>query len=615
MKPSAHWWDKKKCNDEALSKRIFETVQDIEAEQGDIHDANERHARLYQGYTPPGLGFRNPVRRRDYAKYLVTKNITRSMCDTATSLIAKTRPKATFITDGADWKVQRKAELLDQAMVGAFTKADVWRKFPKMFRDSTIFGTGCIKLVNMKEDGFVDIERVVIDEVVVDEREHCTRDGDPWNIYHVRIIDKEVLKAMFPSKAKAINDIKPTNGSNSGFGKYKVVTESSLVVIEAWHRAAGGGEGRHTITIDGLVLRDEDWKYDWFPFVFFHWCEPISGFYGQGLAEQLCGRQMNINEVYRFIRRAHQLILVPRVFVDASNTLLKTQLDNEIGSIIPTRGGKPPTFYTPQALHSEIYRWLETLEQGGYDEAGISPYSASNQLPAGIESAPAQRELTYKEGARFAPVSQRYEDAFVELAKKMLAFYKEMPKKTKITFANNKFMRKINWGDVDMENDQYEIRIAASSIESLSPASRQQAVIELSQTGWVTEQEGRRLLGHPDLIANDRLNTATIRYAEWVVMQLCDGVAASEVRPEGTIEDVEETARHVRASWMTLKMSKTDGGDAELESVMEQHIVWLDYAKEEIAKAAPPMPGMPSQPVAPPAPMMPNDASLLMQGQ
>ena len=611
------WWEKPETKeDSTLCARVFQTVEQIEKDQAAVHEANERHARLYQGYTPPGLGFHKPVLRRDYNKYLVTKNIVKSVCDTATSLVAKTRPKATFVTDGADWRVQRKAELLDMAMVGAFTKAKVHTKWQKAFRDATIFGTGVIKLIPDEVAGFVDVERVVVDEIVVDEKEFFTRDGDPWNIYHVRIMARAALKKMFPKHAAALDD--PSKQKRVQWAEHKSLSDSSIVVIEAWHRAKGGGKGRHVIVTENVTLFDGNWEHDWFPFVFMHWCEPISGFYGQGLAELLCGRQMNINEIYRFIRRAQELIVVPRVFVDSANSLLKSHLTNEVGAVIPTRGGKPPTFYTPQALTQEIYRWLNGLEDGGYDEAGISTASASNRLPAGIESAPSQREYSYKEGQRFAPVSQRYEDAFIETATKMIHFYKTMNKKAgvKSTFINNNFMRQIEWKDVDLENDQYEIRVEASSIETLSPSARMQTVIELSQTGWIEEMEGRRLMGHPDLIASDRLNTASIRYAEWVAGQLSDGVAADELVPDGATEDILETYKHVRASYLMKKMSTKVG---PLDSVLEEHVKWLMYAKEELAKAAPPPmpagpPGIPSEPMMPEAPMMPQDANLLKQG-
>ena len=79
----------------------------------------------------------------------------------------------------------------------------------------------------------------------------------------------------------------------------------------------------------------------------------------------------------------------------------------------------------------------------------------------------------------------------------MVIFYKELNRtnggSTKVTFSNNKFMRSIPWKDVDMENDQYEIHIDASSMDTLSPAGRIQSVIELSQTGWIDRPEGRAL--------------------------------------------------------------------------------------------------------------------------
>jgi len=610
------WWDEE-LEKAKLASAVFSAVEDIEKDQQGIHEANERHAKLYSGYSPPGLGFSTPTSRSDYKKYEVTKNVVKSVCDTATALIGKTRPKATFLTDGGDWEMQRKAKLLDQAIVGAFVKTKLWGKWQKAFRDATILGTACMKLV--VKDGFVDAERTLIDEIIVDEKEYATRDGDPYNVYQVKVINKAVLCKKFKDK-KSHELIKKASGSHMGrkWANYRAVADGYVVVIEAWHRAAGGGEGRHVISLDNGVLLDEKWKYDWFPFIFFHWSEPMAGFYGQGLAELLCGRQSNINQIYRFIRRAQELILVPRVFVDAANTLMKFHLNNEIGAVIPTRGGKPPVFYTPQALTAEIYTWLDNLEKGGYDEAGVSMMSASNKLPTGIESAPAQREYSFKEGQRFAPVSQRYEDAFIETSWKMVQLYRDMPKGIKLSFSNNKFFKMIEWKDVDMENDQYEIRIEASSIDSLSPASRTQAVIELSQTGWIDKAEGRRLLGHPDLVRSDQLNSASIEYAEWIAMQLTDGVQAIEIAPDGVAEDVMENYKHVRASYLLGKQNKLP------QERLDQHLIYLKLAEEVLntkpPMQAPPMGIMPGQtqsgmptttPESPMGPAMPQDANML----
>lgn len=608
------WWDRK-LKDKALAEAVFGAVEDIEKDQGDLHEANERHAKLYQGYSPSGLGFSNKTRRRDYRKYQVTKNIIKSVCDTATALIGKTRPKATFSTDGGDWKVQRRARLLDQAMVGAFDKAKLHAKAQKAFRDATIFGTGVWKLI--PETGFVDVERILSDELVVDEDEYLTREGDPYNIYHVKVMHKEALKEKYPKCAKEID--KADGQGPSKWMSYRDIKPGYCVVIEAHHRKEGGGAGLHVIAVRNQVLFKEDWDHDFFPYVSFHWSEPISGFYGQGLAELLAARQVNIDNLYKFIKRAQDLILVPRVYVDAANQMMKFHLNNEIGAVIPTRGGKAPTFYTPQALTQECYNWLNTLESGGYDEAGVSMMTAANQLPKGIESAPAQREYSYKEGERFAPVSQRYENAFIETAWKMAQFYKEMKHTTKVSFFSNRFMKQLNWKDVDLINDQYEIKIQASSWDSMSPAARKQSAIELAQTGWIDRAEGRRLLAHPDLVRSDQLNNASIERAEYVVMCLTDGHKAVSIAPDGAVEDVMENYKHVRASWNMLSQYKDK--DDELLEVLDEHLIYLKLC-EEILQTKPPVNQStpmdptqvgipPTQPMNPMGPAMPQDANMV----
>ena len=85
------------------------------------------------------------------------------------------------------------AELLDLAMVGAFRKANVWAKMQRAFRDATILGSSAIKLVIKSKKGFVDVERVLIEDIIVDEQEYQTRDGDPFNVFQVKVVDKNVL--------------------------------------------------------------------------------------------------------------------------------------------------------------------------------------------------------------------------------------------------------------------------------------------------------------------------------------------------------------------------------------------------------------------------------------
>src|SRR5207247_1156049 len=83
--------------------------------------------------------------------------------DTATALIVRSRPKASIVTDGADWKIQQQAEDLDQFLVGAYEVSGIYQVSPRSFHDSTVFGTGAWKYVptGTGEDFKVTVERVL----------------------------------------------------------------------------------------------------------------------------------------------------------------------------------------------------------------------------------------------------------------------------------------------------------------------------------------------------------------------------------------------------------------------------------------------------------------------
>lgn len=118
-----------------MAKLVFETVKDIERRQQSIHDGHRRHARIYAGYTPAGLAWGDTQGIRVREPHEVTRSVIRSVCDTATALISKFRPKPTFITDGADWSVQRMAMDLDRFMAGAYEVGGVYEVAARAFHD------------------------------------------------------------------------------------------------------------------------------------------------------------------------------------------------------------------------------------------------------------------------------------------------------------------------------------------------------------------------------------------------------------------------------------------------------------------------------------------------
>ena len=126
-------------------------------------------------------------------------------------------------------------------------------------------------------------------------------------------MNKEVLKQMFPEYKALIDQASDTYNK---FATPPYGDGADLVrVIESWHLPSGeeAKDGKHTICISNATLLDEKYEKDYFPFVFFRWGLRPVGFFGQGLAEQLQGLQLEINKLLRTIQVSMHLVSIPKL--------------------------------------------------------------------------------------------------------------------------------------------------------------------------------------------------------------------------------------------------------------------------------------------------------------
>ena len=485
---------------------------------------------------------------------------------------------------------------LDRFMVGAFAVGKVYPAASRGFHDTTVFGTGGWKLVpSGKGKTFrVMAEHFLIDDLVVDEEE-CRDDLEPVNTYHrtpmsaARLIkqyasgkdaaSKERKQAILAAKGKV---------TGSWVGQ-RQIPSNRCMVIEAIHVDPDGGPGRRVVAVEGCILEDQEWEFPWHPYVILHWTLPLSGFYGDGIVYRQYGRQQRITYMYRWVQKCHDQFATPRAWVDPMGGPPVMQMSNEIGAVVSSR--KPPVFQTQQVVPPEVYRWIDNLERGGFEDEGISQASASNQLPPGLESAPAQREYSFKEGSRFAPVSQRWEQAVaVETAKKMIAMYRAAfvadGEGARMEWADRGLRETLDWADVNLDTEAYQIRAEASSLESLSPSSRTQAAIELSQTGWITPAEGRALLGHPDLEKSDQIGSSPRRYALWVLRKLLRGESVA-VNENANLAELDAV---VRGGYLD---AITRNCPPDIQANLEMYLEELS----ELMKPPPMAPGGPGAPM------------------
>ena len=336
MKKSDYWWNKTSDAHDL----VFEVVEHLTDNQGYHSTNNINHARLYGNINYRDIGNGSLVHSaKTSAKNRVTLNIIQSMCDTVTARVAKAKPMATYLTTGGDWEMQRKAKLLTKFTSGQFYGSKIYEVAPRVFLDACVFGTGVMKI--FEYNGQIKCERVFPDEVVVDDLE--ARYGNPRQMFQRKIVDKEVLTSLFPEFAEQISMATPIEDNDS---IYKA--SEQVECIEAWHlpSSEGAGDGKHVIAIENATLMDDSWERDGFPFAFIHWTSRLLGFWGQGLAEQLTGIQVEINRLLRNIQQQMHLA-TPKVFVEAGSKISKAHINNEIWGVIEY-AGTAPQFFVPK---------------------------------------------------------------------------------------------------------------------------------------------------------------------------------------------------------------------------------------------------------------------------
>lgn len=514
------WWNKPK---DEICKSVFAMVKRLNTDQSYIDSANYRHMRLYGNLEPYALRTYNTLRvdSTDAAQQRVTLNIVQSMVDTVVSKITKNMPKPSFLTDGGDFSMQRRAMKLTQFIEGQFDATKYYAKSTQAFKDSCINGTGAIKLYT--QDGEVKAERVFVGELVVDDSESIY--GEPRTMHQKKYIHIDVLKAAFPKFVVQIEALGADSSSNWASNTYDK-RSNMVLVVESWHLPSGkkAKDGKHTICIETATLLEESWEKDYFPFVLHRWCERPLGFWGQGLAEQLTGLQLEINKILRTIQVSMHLVSIPKIFVEASSQIVSAHLNNKIGGIVKYVGTKPdmgPLGNIPP----ELFAHLDRLYARAYEIAGISQLAANAQKPAGLDSGKALREFNDLESERFMEVAKRYEQTFMQASKIMIDLVKDLAKDDPdyaIKAKDNQFLKTIKWKDVDMDADMYIMQVFPTSSLSSTPAGRLQDVQELLSAGFIGKEDGMKLLNFPDLKQFYNFNNAGVEDIERTIEMIVD---------------------------------------------------------------------------------------------
>lgn len=535
-----------------------------------------------------------------------TFNIVQSAIDTLVSRITQSRPQPVFLTDNSDYKQRTLAKKLNNFILGEFYHTKAYELGSTVLKDTLVEGTGVLHLFETP-DNRVGCERVLLTELLVDPNESMY--GEPRQLYRVKLIDRDVLMANFPKfkdKLEKAAKAYPDNSSDSS----KTVSDL-IMVVESWHLRSGKKErdGRHMLACSSGYLIDEEYTKDSFPFVFLHYAPRLLGFWSQGVAEQLMGTQMELNSILYTISRAIKLVGVPRVFQEDGSKVVAAHHNNEIGVIIKYRGVKPSYEVAP-CNAPELYAERDKLIAYGYQQCGVSALQASSQKPQGLDSGEAIRTYDDISTDRFASLSRRYDNMFIDLAYRIIDLAKDICERDgnySTVYPNKNSTKEIDLKKADLIADTFIIQCFTQSSLPKDPAGRLAKVTEMVQSGMITLQEGRRLLDYPDLEQIEKLANA----AEERIFQILDDIIENgKYTPPDPFMDL-NLATQLTTQYINLY------GQAKLEESKAQKLRDFFTQVQTIKQAMQPPP-MPMQGGAAPqaspqptptSPLVPNGAN------
>ncbi len=519
-------------------------------------------------------------------RYAVPVNVVAPLVDTAEARITQARPRPFFKTVGGSWSQQRQAKKLQKFADGIFDETKAYRLGAQALKDAALLGTGCVKI--FPKNGKIHAERVLMSEILVNEV--LGFDSKPPELAQVKEVSRESLKKQYDKKFwPAIDSLTTVASRTSSF--YTDMVE----VYECWYLARDKDHpGRHVIIIQGATLFDEEWKYDYFPLIFIRWREAPTGFHGLGITQQIMSTQLEITSTVRNISKNHHLNANPRVLIQAGSGLNPNHITNAWGTILEHNGMKPE-MWVPQIVSPECYQWFQTMYEKCFELTGLSTQSAFAQKPSGVTAGKALRELSDIQSDRLAPVSQRYENFYMDMTRIFVdaaEYLYEQDPSFSVVAPGKSNAERLAWKDVKMPKDDYTIQLFAANFLSRTPAGLFDDIQDLLNLQLIDAVTARKLLDFPDLQqVFDQENAARDNFESQIEKILDDDLYL----PPQPFDDLALGIKTYRDAYNRARLDEVP------ESKLEQMRTWITQAQALVPPPTPPAPPPGALPGMPPA--------------
>jgi hypothetical protein len=514
----------------------------------------------------------------------MTINVCRRQADTYQAHIVKNRSKPMALTTGGNYGARRRAEAITKFGQGMLETVQFWPTRELRTRDHAVWGSGFAR--NHRVGRKLCHDRVYQWEVLVDPRDAFY--GSPRTVLITRSVDRMLLTEQHPEFEEQIKQAKRGLSGDELWGTTfgTSLTDDTVLVIEAIHLPSrtieDGDEKEHdgayakcisNATLTGDPKKPGAVKYlrDHFGLSKSDYQKPLTGWFGEGLVEQLAGLQYEIN--------ANTLRMQEGGFLTGTYVWTADQGGVEVDLLENTtlgviRSASRPEFFQPAPWHPQALEYIEGLiTRRPSDITGQTSFSTRGEIPAGMDGASGVALRRYKdEGSENMIVHTREDERdtidtmwqLLDLAEEIGATeQKGVSVRYEVRDAGRSSFESIDYKAVRMDRKEFTLQAFPMSYLSGTPSDRWAQVSEMADKGYFGTDEAMSLLDFPDLQRVLNLRNSPRKVVEKVIEKLLDPKFEGTIAPE---------------SAMNLDLCVALGALAYLEAK------WLDEAPEKLCK-------------------------------
>lgn len=398
-------------------------------------------------------------------------NVIKSVIDSIVSKLANQKVRPFFTPVNGTYKTRRIVKQCQQFFDSYYEFQRIQSKITKAFEESCIFSVGYL---------FVN---PLTYEVEV---------PPSWNVatLNTESVYGEPTKLLikypnYPTTLLDKLDISDTD-INSEYVTLEMYCDTTEKVFEVY--------------INNNIVKTISYTAERLPIVKIFYNIPILGNYTPSIVEELDGIQTQIDLISAKISAAAQLTPANTTYVLEGSNLNPGDINNRIGNVYgvkcpPGMSTLPVMNVTPSPIDPYWQSLMEYYVQKAYEVIGISQLSAMSKKPNGLDSGAALQTMEDVESDRFETQVMQYVNAFIELAKTVIAVIPD----TADILPNTKQSKSFKWSDVKKQSDLFKVQYSAQSALSKDPQEKLKQVLQLREQGFLSNYEVPLYLDLPDL--------------------------------------------------------------------------------------------------------------------